>query len=251
MLANRYRKSILALITASAIVAMIFIGRIPQDPAYHQFADTRAIVGIPNFWNFISNVPFLLAGLYGLYRGRHLAEEKSRNAYLALCIGVLLVGIGSSYYHYAPSTQSLLWDRLPMTIAFMALFSLLLDERVILGSTSRTLWPLIALGIGSVAYWYCTEISGYGDLRPYALVQFLPMALIPTILLFFKRNYLNGLLLLSALALYFVAKVFEHFDQQLFYSIGILSGHTIKHLVASIAVLLIIHAVPVSPDKRL
>ena len=92
---------------------------------------------------------------------------------------------------------------------------------------SCRLWPdgfprvSVPIIIGSVAYWCCIEVSGYGDLRQYALVQFLPIALIPTILLLFKRSYLNGLLLLSALALYFVAKACEHFDQQLFYSIGI------------------------------
>ena len=250
MLAYKYRTGILVLITASAIIAMLVFGRIPQDPSYHLFADTREIAGIRNFWNVLSNFSFLLVGLYGLWRRPHLTERKSSSAYTALCIGVLLISIGSAYYHYAPSTPSLIWDRLPMTVAFMALFSLLLDERVILSSRSRTLWPLLATGIGAAAYWYWTEARGFGDLRPYALVQFLPIVLIPTILLLFHGNYLNSPLLVSALVFYFIAKLFEHFDRQVLESIGVLSGHTIKHLLAGIAVLCIILAVPIRKAER-
>lgn len=242
--ANRFRTGILALITAAAIVALALHGRIPQDPAYHRFADTRAIAGVDNFWNVLSNLPFLLFGLYGLSRRSRLAEPASRNGYTALCIGVLLVGFGSAYYHYAPSSQSLIWDRLPMTVAFMALFSLLLEERQVLGPGAKTLWPLLILGVCSVAYWYWTETRGLGDLRPYVLVQFLPILLIPMILLLFPGKYLKSGFLVSALVLYFAAKGFEQYDRQVFAAIGAVSGHTIKHLVASVAVLCIVLAVP-------
>src|SRR5207342_2890203 len=139
-----------------------------------------------------------------------------RNAYVALCIGVLLVGFGSSWYHLAPSNQSLLWDRLPMTVAFMALFSMLLDERDVLGPGTPTLWPLLIAGIGSVAYWRWSEWQGAGDLRRYVLVQFLPILLIPLILLLFTGKYLSGRLLLVALGLYFAAKLLEYFDRQIY-----------------------------------
>ncbi len=227
-----------------AVGAMFFFGPIPQDPAYHAFADTRTIAGVDNFWNVLSNFPFLLAGLYGLSRIPRLAVQETRPAYAALCLGVVLVSLGSAFYHLTPSTPSLVWDRLPMTIAFMALFSLLLDERDVLGTTRSTLWPLLTIGLLSAAYWYWTESRGAGDLRPYALVQFLPIILMPAVLLLFRGRYLNTKLLVLSLTFYGIAKALEELDLQVFQVTGVLSGHTIKHLAASLAVLCTICAVP-------
>lgn len=250
LLAHKHRTDILVFMTAFAVVVMLFFDRIPQDPAYHLFVDTRKISGIQNFWNVLSNLPFLLVGVYGLWRYRYLPERSSNNAYIAVCIGVLLVSIGSAYYHYAPSTATLLWDRLPMTVAFMALFSLLLDECVLLSDKSLSLVPLLAIGIGSAVYWYWTETRGVGDLRPYALVQFLPLVLIPIILCLFGSDYLNNTLLIAALVLYVLAKGFEHFDKQVLALLGVMSGHTIKHLLSGIAGLCIILAVPIKKTER-
>jgi Ceramidase len=241
---HAYGKRILALMALAAVVAVALAGRIPQDPGYHQFADARSMLGIPNFLNCCSNLPFLLAGIYGLWRAPRLSQPRTRAGYWVLCLGVLLVAAGSSYYHYAPSNAALVWDRLPMTVAFMALFSLLLDERVFPASAPRTLWPLLAAGVGSVAYWYWTESRGAGDLRPYALVQFLPMLLIPAILALFQPRYLRGAMLVAALVLYALAKVFEHFDAQLYAQLGHISGHSLKHVASGLAVFFIIHAVP-------
>jgi hypothetical protein len=131
-----------------------------------------------------------------------------------------------------------------MTIAFMALFSLLLDERDVLGTTRSTLWPLLTIGLLSAAYWYWTESRGAGDLRPYALVQFLPIILMPAVLLLFRGRYLNTKLLVLSLTFYGIAKALEELDLQVFQVTGVLSGHTIKHLAASLAVLCTICAVP-------
>ncbi len=242
---HRHRHLVLALLTAAAVVGVLLAGRIPQDPGYHRFIDARTLLGIPNFLNCCSNALFLLAGAYGLWRAPRLAESRTRTGYLVLCLGVLGVAAGSSFYHYAPSNAALVWDRLPMTVAFMALFSLLLDERVLPKTDPRTLWPLVAIGVGSVVYWYWTETQGVGDLRPYALVQFLPMLLIPAILALFARRYLHGGLLVCALALYLLAKVFEHFDAQVYAALGQVSGHSLKHVLSGLAVFFIIHAVPV------
>ena len=69
---------LLAVVTLVTVVALLRHGPIPQDPAYHAFADTRRIAGIPNFWNVVSNLPFLLAGLYGLARRSRLAVDATR-----------------------------------------------------------------------------------------------------------------------------------------------------------------------------
>ena len=240
----RYARIALGLVTLAAVAAVLWQGPIAQDPAYHVFADTRRLAGIDNFGNVLSNLAFALVGAYGLMRVPALARLETRAGYIALCIGVLLVAVGSGWYHLAPSTGSLLWDRLPMTVAFMALFSLLLDERQVLRKPWPTLWPLLLLGIASAVYWYWTESRGAGDLRPYVLVQFLPMLLIPAIVLTFRAEYLSNRLLLAALALYAVSKAFEYFDRPLLEATGMVSGHTLKHLVAAVAVLCIVRAVP-------
>ncbi len=249
LLTDQYRAAILLLLAACVMLAALLHAPIPQDPAYHLFADTRSFAGIVNFGDVLSNLPFLLVGLYGLSRSRRLAEPRCRSAYITLCGGVLLVSLGSAYYHLSPSTPTLLWDRLPMTVAFMALFSLLLEERVT--ESRRTLLPLLAAGLASAAYWYWTESRGAGDLRPYILVQFLPIVLIPLILALYPRKYLTNNLLVAALTLYVAAKLFETYDRQVLASIGALSGHTIKHLLAGAATLCIIRAVPAKENSCL
>lgn len=250
MSATHGRIAILFLIAVAAIIVMLCSGPIPQDPAYHRFADNREFGGLRNFWDVLSSLPFLAVGLYGFRRRRFLANSRAVTAYTVLCLGAMLIGLGSAYYHYAPATSSLFLDRLAMTVAFMAMFSLLLEERVIPEAAARTLWPLLAIGIGSVTYWYWSESQGSGDLRAYALVQYLPMLLLPLILLLFRGGYLSSPLLWSALALYFLAKVFENFDHQVFVATRMFSGHTLKHLLASLAVLCIVLAVPAGRDGR-
>jgi hypothetical protein len=244
---HKHRATLLFLIAAAALLATALHGRIPQDPAYHLFADTRSLAGIANFWDVLSNLPFLMVGLYGFSRSRRLAELRCKSAYITLCWGVLLVSLGSAYYHLSPSTPTLLWDRLPMTVAFMALFSMLLEERVT--ESRRTLLPLLAAGLASAVYWYWTESRGAGDLRPYILVQFLPIVLIPLILALYPSKYLSNSLLAAALVLYCAAKFFEHYDRQVLASIAVFSGHTIKHLLAGAATLCIILSVPAKEDS--
>jgi len=224
------KAAVLAVIAGAAVLAALLHAPIPQDPSYHLFADARPFAGLPNFWDVFSNLPFLLVGLYGLSR-----RVKPKSPYTTLCLGVLLVSLGSAYYHYAPSNETLLWDRLPMTVAFMALFSMLLEERV---TQRRTLIPLLVVGLASAFYW-----TWSGDLRPYILVQFLPLILIPVILALYERRYLNNKLILTAFGLYVAAKLLEHYDRQVLMSFP-LSGHTLKHLVSGAATLSLVRAVP-------
>jgi len=62
----RYRTGILIAIAAMALIGTLFLGPLPQDPAYHLFADTCEIGGLQHFSNIISSLLFLLIGLYGL-----------------------------------------------------------------------------------------------------------------------------------------------------------------------------------------
>lgn len=247
MLSHKQRCIILTFTSVAAAVALLFVGPIAQDPNYHFFADSRHIAGINNFWNVASNLPFLIVGILGLLRYSKLLHKESANGYLVMCIGIVLVGFGSAYYHYAPTNETLLWDRLPMTVAFMALLSLLLGERVLRAPRPQLVWVLVLVGIAAALYWAWTESLGKGDLRPYALVQFLPVLLIPLILAMFPQRYLSSRLLLWAFGFYLLAKALEYFDEQIFIATAFMSGHAIKHVAAAAAVMCIIYAIPTRP----
>ena len=209
---------------------------IAQDPAYHDFADHRGLLGIPNFLNVATNLAFLAVGIAGIVLcARRHEGIGARWAWLACFSGVALVCLGSGYYHMNPNNDTLVWDRLPMSIGFMALSVAVLSEHVNPRLEKFLLAPAILLGIASVIYWHYTD-----DLRLYVLVQFLPLLLVPVILLLFKSPYMYRGLLLLALSLYVASKLAEHFDATVLAVSGeIISGHSLKHLLASLSLLVV------------
>lgn len=228
-------------VSVIAVMAAILAPRIAQDLLYHQFADQNTYLSIPNTLNVLSNLFFGWVGIEGLYR--LLRQESLRivkevyPAYLGFFGALILVAAGSGYYHWLPDNQTLIWDRLPMTIAFMSFFTILLAERISV-SWARMLFPLLILaGITSIIYWYLSEQNGQGDLRPYALIQFLPMLLSPLILLLFSSRYTRSYDLWWFLAWYLIAKICEYFDAELLNLLTVLSGHSLKHIAASIGCL--------------
>jgi hypothetical protein len=247
-----WRGWLLAMVAGTAIAAMLFVPRIAQDENYHRFADARTIAGIPNFWNVVSNLPFALVGIYGLFRTGRLASRSLWPGYVVFCLAVIGVCFGSAYYHYSPSTPALVWDRLPMSLAFMAVFALILGDRVNPTMGRALLGPLLILGAASVFYWAWTEIRGVGDLRPYALVQFLPFALIALMLLIYPGSRDSAAWIWWAILMYFLAKLAELFDAPIYRALGF-SGHTIKHLLSAGAVLCVLLALLRldSPELRL
>ena len=236
MIKSAPRRLLIGAVSAAAIAAAFWFDRIPQDPAYHAFADHSRLLGIPNFWNVATNLPFLLVGLVGITWRARLRDKALQTQYVVFCIGVLLVGFGSAYYHWAPSTPTLVWDRLPMTVAFMALFSAVIQDRVSERLGRILLWPMIIAGIATIVWWYWSELEGRGDLRPYAVVQFLPMLLIPLMLLLFNGRGLRDGWLWATLVAYVLAKFAEYFDAAIYDVTGFLSGHSLKHLLAALAV---------------
>ena len=247
----------------AALVAVALLPPIPQDPAYHAFADRRRLLGLPNALNVLSNVPFVLLGALGwrflLTEGRQradgpLTEDWERSAFGILFAGIGLTGLGSAYYHLAPGNVTLFWDRLPLTIVFMSLFAVVIAERIGLAAGRRLLPLLLLVGAGSVLYWLLGELSGAGDLRPYLLVQFFPLVAVPLLLLLFPPRYTRGPDLVWALAWYALAKLFELLDAKIFAGGGIVSGHTLKHLAAAGAMYWILRMVelrrPLSGSPR-
>lgn len=241
MLGDNRLKIIVTLVVVS-IIAVFSMDPIAQDPGYHNFADQRSMINIPNFYNVLSNLPFIIIGIAGMRlvaSGRAsggLAELK--DVYLAFFVGVFLTGFGSAYYHYHPANQTLLWDRLPMTIAFMSLFSAIVGDYISPRVALKLFVPLVSSGIISVIYWYVTELNGNGDLRAYALVQFLPVLLIPLILWLFNSRLNGNKYIWSILGTYALSKFMEFFDAPIYSKLGIFSGHSLKHLVAALGTLI-------------
>ncbi|MEM7292109.1 MAG: ceramidase domain-containing protein [Pseudomonadota bacterium] len=217
-----------------AVLLLILAPRIAQNPAYHNFADTRIIFSISNFWNVVSNIPFAVVGIYGLLKTARVSTDQ-RTSFIIFCWGVLLVALGSGYYHLTPSNATLMWDRLPMTIAFMALFAAILGDSLLPRCDPLLVTTLVLLGLTSVVYWYFTERSGAGDLRPYAMVQFFPMIVIAALLIQRGLRSFPNSTLWYALALYALAKVLEYFDTEVYAVLGQMSGHALKHLAAAAA----------------
>jgi hypothetical protein len=237
-------------LTLSSIVVMALVPRIPQDEAYHHFADQRSVFGIANFLNVVSNLPFLLTGIAGLlFLTRNDSTALSgtfinlfeRWPYVVFFFGVTLTCFGSAYYHLSPNTDRLMWDRLPMSIAFMSLFATVIAERIHLRAGLISLAPLVVVGVGSVLYWHLGEQSGSGDLRPYVVVQFYSLLAIVLIAILFPSRYTRSGELLGATGFYVLAKAVEVLDSQVFAIGRIVSGHTLKHIVAAVAAYWIFH----------
>lgn len=226
-------------IVSLVLVAAFLSPPIPQDLDYHMFADQRDAYGVPNAFDVLSNIPFVIVGLLGL---RLLSGGVGPGGlpqllwhYRIFFLGVLLTGVGSAYYHWRPDNATLFWDRLPMTIGFMAFFSLLVGECISVRLGRILLLPLLVIGVGSALYWYWTEMTGSGDLRFYLLVQFLPIVLTPYILLFFPSTLTEKFWMWWLTGFYVLAKVLEMTDRFWFDLTGVVSGHTLKHLVAAAA----------------
>lgn len=236
------------LIIATPLLAVSWISTLPtisQDPDYHLFIDTREILSIPNFWNVVTNIPFAIVGTLGLYRltvtNQLAIIQEIHIAYRLLFFGTLLVAFGSGYYHLEPNNQTLVWDRLPMTIAFMALFAIIIGEHISLRASRLLLWPLLLAGTSSVLYWHLTESWGEGDLRLYALVQFYPMLAIPIMLGFFRSSCTHRQAYWWLLLSYIIAKLFEHYDVAVYEALGgLISGHSLKHLFAALGVYILL-----------
>jgi len=231
---------LVVLIALTGALAALLLPPFQQPQEYHQFADQRSWFGIPNFLNVISNVGFLLVGLAGLgflwsesaaNASRRFVEPSGRIPYVAFFLGILFTGFGSAYYHWRPSDSTLVWDRLPMTVAFMSLLAATIAERIDLRAGLRLLAPLILAGAASVGYW-----RWRGNLWPYAAAQYHSILLIGLILGLFPPHYSRSADLLWAAVLYVLAKVAEALDARFLAASRLVSGHTLKHLIAALAV---------------
>jgi hypothetical protein len=220
-----------------------YAGPTPQIQSYYDFADQRPMLGMPHALNVLSNLPFIVVGVLGI---AFLCSKRSRRAgvfllpmerrpYWVYFIGLVLTGIGSSYFHANPTNATLTWDRAALAITFMAFFTSILAERVHVACARWALVPLVLFGIGSVFYWDYTERIGAGDLRFYYVVQFFPLFSLPVMLIFYPPRYTHSGDLLASLLSYGLAKALEMLDRQVYTGASLVSGHTLKHIVAGLA----------------
>lgn len=235
-----------AAVAALCILALLAHGPLPQPADYHAFADTADFLGIVRGRDVLSNLGFALVGFWGIARlwpqRRHPAIAPGRTGYALLLLGLVLTAAGSAYYHLAPDNDRLLLDRLPIALACAGLLAGVWAET---GLPRHHALPLASgLGIYAVAsvfWWYCTERAGAGDLRPYILLQILPVLLIPLRQAIRSSPAADRLSFGLALGLYVLAKLAEIYDAPLLVlSGGLLSGHSLKHLLATAAAALIV-----------
>ncbi len=234
------RNSKIALLSATGILGalsvLLWVPRIPQDPAYHRFADMRSFWGIPNAMNVLSSIALVLVGIRGLNSCRKNGGIACRGLKTAFFVAVTLTGFGSSTYHWLPNNNTLFWDRAPMAVMFMALCLIIMADRISPRIALKLFWPMASLGVLSVVYWWMSELRGEGDLRLYGIVAFLPLALIPMTITLLPSGTLENRNIWAAIGWYALAKLLEAFDKSLYDWTGFVSGHTLKHVCAAVAI---------------
>ena len=166
MISRRAGIYLLSALTIAVVMAGLLVPRTAQPLSYHQFADERRWLGLPNFPDVASNIVFAAAGLAGLWYlsgrsgGAQFIDPREKCFYVFFFLGLLLTAFGSSYYHLAPDNARLVWDRLPMTVVFMSLVAAVIAERISVPAGLGLLPVLLGMGIASVLEWYASEFDG-------------------------------------------------------------------------------------------
>ena len=223
---------ILLSLLAVSLIAVLFIGKIEQPQSYHNFADNRTFFGIPNFLDTVSNLLFFFVGMTGSRFVFANVKREARYSWLTLFAGVTLVSFGSGYYHWNPNDTTLVWDRLPLIMGFMGLFSAVMTEFINPKLEKYLLVPAVLLGALSVIYWHFVD-----DLRFYIWLQAVTLLAITAVLFMYERRFTLSRYLLYTFGLYTLSK-FSEFSDRTIYSVtnNLLSGHTLKHTLAALAV---------------
>lgn len=213
----------------------------------HPFVDARAWWGIPNTLDVVSNLPLLIAGLWGLMARRSAnvsALPASTRLGLAVFFwGLVLTSAGSAVYHWVPESATLVLDRLGVAVTFAGALSLAMAERVGDQMARNTLVGVLLTGCLSA-----TMPLTHGNVLPWVVVQFGGMALMAWAALRKPLPASLGVSLGALLAWYALAKALEMGDASVFHATGgLISGHSLKHLVAALAAWPVIRAMRQNP----
>lgn len=226
-------------LTVVALAAAFLLPAVHQPLEYHDFADHRHLLGVDNFLDVVSNIGFLAFGVLGLVVVfRHhtcFASSAERWPYAVFFVGVLLTALGSAYYHLAPDNETLFWDRLPMTIAFMGLVASQIVDRINVRLGLALLLPMLLVGAASVIYWSISERMGAGNVLPYGILQGYSVVILLLLAVLHPSRYTRGSDIYWVFGWYVLSKVLETFDAQVLGILHVVSGHTLKHLAAAVA----------------
>lgn len=228
---------------ALALLALAVFGPVlPASPHQHGFADQRTLWDLPCALDVLSNLPFAVAGAWGLALLRRLRsgalDAATRATATLFCVGLLCTAMGSAWYHGRPDDAGLLWDRLGMVAAFAGLLGLAAAGRVGLRAGRATAVAVLLAGPLAVAWWVRT-----GDLLPWATLQLGGMLVVLALAGLPRRPGALALNLVAVIAWYGAAKLFEAADHAVFAATGQwVSGHTLKHLCAAGAALPVLAA---------
>lgn len=229
----------------AALLALACLGPyVPQAAHYHDFADQRALWGLRNALDVLSNLPFALIGVLGLWRGVWQApaavRADSAPPWLALVFGgLLLTAAGSSYYHLMPDDWRVFWDRLGMVLVFAGVLALALQS--VLSRRAAVVTAVLVLALGPLSLWVWLQT---GQLLPWAVLQGAGMVLLLAVALWQRFSAVNaraaeGQLLWpwgAVVAWYALAKVLELGDSFVWsISHHWVGGHALKHVAAALA----------------
>lgn len=233
---------ILGLFAAVGIVFSAIWGLLPLQDAssYFNFADQRCILGINNFSDVISNLAFTIVGGLGFYWIKNNLRLSSEFKILGLFMAtaMLLVSVGSAFFHYIPTVERLFWDRVPMVLGFISLIGLLIADRINRKLGLITFYILFVLSVVTLALWRLN----YLDLRPYLLIQFGALLFLILILFLKPRGTISNGAIWISFGFYFLAKIFEIADGSIWNLTGFISGHTMKHLAAALAMYFLLNS---------
>ena len=236
---KRYLHFIPTFAIALVVALMLLHGPIAQPEQYHAFADLSVWAGIPHAADVVSNLGFAAVALWGALRlwpqRNHPAIRAGWLGYSVFLVSLLLTSFGSTYYHLAPDDWRLVWDRLPIALACAGLLAGVRAQLVSSVNVKLEIIGLAAFAVASVAWWYVGQFSGDGDLRPYLMLQIAPLVLIPLWQTVYGANRADRLWFGVALVLYVLAKIAEVHDHEMHSTLGWITGHTIKHVLASAA----------------
>lgn len=222
------------LLGMAALLALALFGPVlPASAHQHTLADQRALWGIPCALDVLSNLPFAIAGLWGLVTLRRVApgmlDAPSRALASLFFAGLVCTAAGSALYHWQPQDAGLLWDRLGMVLPFAGLLGLAGASRVSARAGAAAAGTVLLAGPLAVLWW-----SHSGNLLPWAVVQLGGMLVVLALACLPRRDGALALHLGAVMALYALAKLFEAADHAVFEATGqAVSGHSLKHVLAA------------------
>jgi hypothetical protein len=223
------RRTIAIAVTVGALLAAIIVSiAVPfaRTPTYHRYADHRAWLGIPNASDVLSNLPFLIAGVWFALRAQTMYARLAS-------LGVVAIGIGSAAYHVSPGDVALAFDFGPIVVTLMIVTAALIADRIGEAAGRIALVGGVALAVGSVVLWYAGGGTHGGTVTPYGAVQAMGIAL-PALLALIAPGEIPRRPLLVGVLFFVIARLCTANDHQLLAALGI-SGHSLKHVAAAAA----------------